>query len=594
MDRIEKRKIYLDYLENLNESKSREKNIKKVTDKIEKFIKNKKIIDFLVDKVVDKESSKGTKYLLWFAKLVKNNLLEWLLKEFPNDDSNKYINLHNLELNQVYYTYYTKLLIYLNDIDYMITTIVDWLKSPLREENEDLSKYDKLIDVYNIANEWHEELNASGNINEEHGKVIMTFPDGFYWIDLQTTNDKDEAEAMGHCGTTTEGTTILSLRKNKSPHVTMAIDDEDLEIITQIKGRNNKKPIKKYHKYIVDLMMNPDFKPSSIRLEYDNDGDFSVDDLEPELYKKLIKHNPAWLESKFHSNKFIENFKGDIEVYEKLYKSNSFIFYNIILELLNNEYVDEETGDLVVVKHESDENMKKILNIINTTSKKIDTGSLQIENSVVTLQLESLFINFVDYIRPTYDQSIRLGWKGKIHMDIVKKIYSIYNSMYHYHIDDKEISVSYNFNELITSNTLDYLSKLPTSVSMSQTVKNLTKKYDEEIHIPRMKEEQKKLYKYFEDYLKFKIVNVSSKDLTLRIDVLDYFKLIVDGINLSIKNFLHLHGFRKAPHIQSYDNLQNSWNTAIEKLVDKKKYQPEYDIVSDFNQYIIDNVDIKN
>ena len=175
-------------------------------------------------------------------------------------------------------------------------SVVDWSLSDdiTPEEKAKIPKM-TLEDAYGKSVEWHDSLIAGGVIEDEHGKVIMTFPDGFYWIDLETTSDDDEAEAMGHCGRTSKGDTLYSLRdRKKSPHVTAAIDSKE-GIVYQMKGRNNKKPIDKYHPYIIALLMNDDLEPplKGFGIEYDRREDFNPEeDLTKELYDKLKEKRP--------------------------------------------------------------------------------------------------------------------------------------------------------------------------------------------------------------------------------------------------------------------------------------------------------------
>ena len=100
------------------------------------------------------------------------------------------------------------------------------------------------------SEDWHEEIKSNTNnfvIEDEEGSIIMEFPDGYYWLDLLTTTC-EEAKAMGHCGITSKATTLLSLRRYKQPHVTIAWDENN-NMFNQIKGKENDKPVEKYHKY---------------------------------------------------------------------------------------------------------------------------------------------------------------------------------------------------------------------------------------------------------------------------------------------------------------------------------------------------------
>lgn len=203
------------------------------------------------------------------------------------------------------------------------TTIIDYIFSSIRNTNIWKINYmSSLKDMFDMADKWHKELKASGSVTSEEGEVILEFNNGFYWIDLQTNDCSEEADAMGHCGRTSADT-ILSLRQKKNdgsiePFVTIAIDyikgipttydggvggyivdyseinsnDKIYGEIFQCKGKNNKKPIEKYHKYIVDLYVKYEIGDKLGR-EYQPDEDFEITDLKDEnLINKIFDEAP--------------------------------------------------------------------------------------------------------------------------------------------------------------------------------------------------------------------------------------------------------------------------------------------------------------
>ena len=180
--------------------------------------------------------------------------------------------------------------------------IVDYIFSNVRNTNIWKINYiGSFKDMYNLSVDWHNKLKASGSVTQEHGRKLIEYPDGFYWIDLQTNDCNDEADAMGHCGRTSADT-LLSLRQLKKdgtiePYVTIAIDYDDENIPTfgkiyQNKGKNNKKPVEKYHKYIVDLYLKYDIG-ENVGNEYMERMDFSISDIKDEnLLIKILNENP--------------------------------------------------------------------------------------------------------------------------------------------------------------------------------------------------------------------------------------------------------------------------------------------------------------
>jgi len=182
-----------------------------------------------------------------------------------------------------------------NSIQVKLNTIINYVNSPLHSKKPNINKLN-FEEAYKLAEEFHDNIETDPNyiIGEEDGEIIKIYDDGYYWIDLESTKSEDEAKAMGHCGTTNEGTTILSLRKNKKPHVTVAYDETE-DIFTQIKGKENNKPISKYHKYIVDLIIFLNVK--GFKSEYERNSDFLPEDLDEELYEKLKKEAPEYIEN---------------------------------------------------------------------------------------------------------------------------------------------------------------------------------------------------------------------------------------------------------------------------------------------------------
>ncbi len=132
-------------------------------------------------------------------------------------------------------------------------------------------------------------------------KVIMRFPDGYAWVDLQKPHCGDEAKAMGHCGNSPgkwSNDTILSLRKAVIyrgekwwyPVCTFILDDEGH--LGEMKGRGNDKPKDRYHSYIVALLRSPvinGIKGGG----YLPQNNFGLSDLDPEERNELVAEKPS-------------------------------------------------------------------------------------------------------------------------------------------------------------------------------------------------------------------------------------------------------------------------------------------------------------
>jgi len=338
-------------------TEGREEKLEKQRIKIHKFLKFEPIIDYVFDKVVDKNGTRGLKYTIWFCDRIKQVFIERMMKNFVNItnflktdeqkrkffkyyletgkfDTSEWINAdgrsvemsdnEKIDLKKRISDSFTWM-----PLDNWVPVIVDWLKSPIRDEEVNLSEY-TLQEALEKSKKWHDELKDTGIILHETGTILMTFDDGYYWIDLETTSSREEADAMGHCGTTNYGKTLYSLRKKQSPHVTSAIGGE-YDTIYQMKGRNNERPIEKYHKYIFELLSYPNVSENvKIESEFDKitifsttewepGKDFHVSDFNVDLIIKLKERNPELISNLGFPVKY-KLYKGGVITKEELVK----------------------------------------------------------------------------------------------------------------------------------------------------------------------------------------------------------------------------------------------------------------------------------
>jgi hypothetical protein len=287
----------------------------KYSNNLKKIINNDKIINYIITKC----GNDGLQYTV----LLANNIIN-TFKENYNIDNYKLLLLNKypdiikqIDFFQVIFNSLK------GELDYNITYILDWIKSPARTDilNINELKTKTIEDMRILSWQWHNSLKIKNIINE-NGEIIMTFDDGYYWIDLKTNSSRDEANAMGHCGRTTKGTTLLSLRDDtKEPHVTVAYNENE-GIIYQMKGKQNKKPVDKFYKYILALLLETEkINVKSFNLEYDIDEDFTISDFNNKDIIKIINNKPSLITDSENYDKFLINTtlsKGYIEQLLKL------------------------------------------------------------------------------------------------------------------------------------------------------------------------------------------------------------------------------------------------------------------------------------
>jgi len=230
---------------------------------------------------------------IWLA----NILIDKVKKKLGEKNVSKFIkNFEEKSNNTFEETFFKILEKEKKNITRVITPVIHYVNSPIHSKKPNINKL-TLKEALKKSEEWHKELEKTAGkiIENETGKVILTFKDGFYWIDLETTSCVDSAKSMGHCGNTNEGTTLLELRDvKKKSHITIAYNEND-DKFTQIKGKGNTRPIDKYHKYIVDIIIELDVK--DFQSEYSNSSDFHVEDLSDELYDYLEENAPEYIKN---------------------------------------------------------------------------------------------------------------------------------------------------------------------------------------------------------------------------------------------------------------------------------------------------------
>ena len=148
-----------------------------------------------------------------------------------------------------------------------IRGILDWLESPnTPKQNLRELTFDKAEEK---AKQWHDELNVSGGdvdyVEPKENVILKTYqPNEFgktyYWVMLPSNKCNLESSRMGHCGQSSYSDNLISFRSNYKNVNGEEVNDSHITIgygngyFYQVKGKQNKKPLEKYHPYIFDLI----------------------------------------------------------------------------------------------------------------------------------------------------------------------------------------------------------------------------------------------------------------------------------------------------------------------------------------------------
>mgnify|MGYP003656084279 CR=1 FL=1 len=185
------------------------------------------------------------------------------------------------------------------------------------------------------ADEFHEEQakkEGGEKLEIQNGqKVVHKFPDGFYWLNLNTSTCRAEANAMGHCGSS-EGI-LYSLRDRTGvPYITAALDATEHKAI-QIYGRANTTPRERYHRKILTLLGELEIERVGVKhygeksLDVEND----ISDEDKKWFEETYNYYPS--NGGISEKEYTEAEESVTEINEELQVSSISIYDN-----RNDEY----------------------------------------------------------------------------------------------------------------------------------------------------------------------------------------------------------------------------------------------------------------
>ncbi len=179
--------------------------------------------------------------------------------------------------------------------------IMHWIRAPRREQ---LNIRDLTFDqAYAQAEEWHDNLQIRKDANyQETGDVFIDYRNsdgvGYYWVNLHKSYCSQEQERMGHCGRASSGSELISLRKINEfgeGESYLTLDYRPGGVIGDFHRHGNKKPTNRFHRQIVDLLINTTYPVTSLTKQgvHRYEDNFHLSDLSPADLRRVYDANPA-------------------------------------------------------------------------------------------------------------------------------------------------------------------------------------------------------------------------------------------------------------------------------------------------------------
>ena len=248
---------------------------------------------------------------------------------------------------------------FVNNLRTQMQGIIDWVSNT---PNVILKQY-TWDTALAAAHQYHHNLVAANIEGIETNTIIKKYNDGFYWVDLESTRDRCEASAMGHCATTHNADTLYSLRKFEQatntiePFITLAISPDEGKWV-QCKGKNNSKPKPVYHPYIADILVSSN--ALTYKSEYDSANDFTDATL-----ISYIEDNKKEFENADDILEKISANRVSVKQFHDILKNYSFTSYNMDIyedddydnvNVLYSFYIDIPYKDTGLDKQTIDDN----------------------------------------------------------------------------------------------------------------------------------------------------------------------------------------------------------------------------------------------
>jgi hypothetical protein len=241
------------------------------------------------------------KLSIWIASTFLNKMIELYGNQAPTiepeaGDNKKEFVLDMLNSSEPSGDNWRSLNEYKDKYEY----ILHWIRSPRREQ---LNIRDLTFDqAYAQAEEWHESLQIRKQSDyQETGDVFIDYRNsdgvGYYWAHLNKSYCSDEADRMGHCARSNSGKLISFRRINDfgEGESYLTVDYRPGGVLGDFHRHGNKKPTSRFHRQIVDFLLNPTYPVTSLTKEgvHRYEDNFKLSDLAPADLNRVYSGNPS-------------------------------------------------------------------------------------------------------------------------------------------------------------------------------------------------------------------------------------------------------------------------------------------------------------
>lgn len=358
-----------------------------------------------------------------------------------------------------------------------VRAIVDWFRVGIGGV---IKPYENLTfdELYHESEKWHESLGiGESKIDyKETNDILLDFRKndvGFYWADLGVTSCPDEAERMGHCGSSSGY--LYSLREYRTIENNHTLNKSLLTAsvnvygtLLQLKGAKNSKPKSEYYQYIIPLfyLKNEDdsFFIKDFGYEYNTENDFKMSDLTEDEIKKLYSDRPDLFKGRqeikllkklglIDATKIDYKFTWNIGVkYADDYLRGD--YRHLVQDILNGDtYQYWENYDYAdwkyAVKNEINENnIHKIIKILKDKNPDMD-----VNDDILEIIEEYDGDNEIqNAIRWSVNDAEGHEYENYLYKEL-KNAFSEYGNVIE--MNDTGVKIEVNLEELISSNRVD-------------------------------------------------------------------------------------------------------------------------------------------